>query len=227
MSNYKCIIVDDEPLARKLIAEHINELKELDLVGEFRSAIEAKNFASENQVDIIFLDINMPKLSGMDYLKNHHNDGLVIFTTAYPEFAVEAFEQNAFDYLLKPISFDRFLKSINKVKTHLDGQVSDKSQSITIKENKRLYKLPLDHILYIEAYGDYIKIHTADKVYTIKETLSHYEKVLDQDFRRIHRSFIIRMDKIKFVEGNQLSINNTKIPISSGYKESFMSRYQQ
>ena len=226
MPNYSCIIVDDEPLARKVIIEHVNEFDELELKGEFKSAIEARVYLEDNEVDIIFLDINMPKLSGMELLKYINSNGLVIFTTAYPKFAVDAFEHNAFDYLVKPISFDRFLKSIDKVKKHLATTDSVESNSITIKENKRLYKIQLDEIFYLEAYGDYVKVHTSEKMYTVKKRLTGYEKILKKQFIRIHRSYIINLDKIDFVEGNQVSISGNKIPISSGYKDTFISRYK-
>lgn len=226
MHKYSCIIVDDEPLARQLIAEHVEELSELDLKGQFKSAIEARSFLDNNTIDIIFLDINMPKLTGMDFLRNINSDGLVVFTTAYPEFAVEAFEYNAFDYLVKPISFDRFLKSIDKIKNQFSSSESHDAHSITIKENKRLYKIKMDTILYLEAYGDYVKVHTSDKMYTVKDRLSNYENLLNADFMRIHRSYIINLSKIDFVEGNQVSIFGNKIPVSSGYKDEFLSRYK-
>jgi len=211
MPNFSCIIVDDEPLARKVIHSHVSEFEELELRGEFKSAIDARSYLQNNEVDIIFLDINMPKLSGMDFLKN---------------IAVDAFEHNAFDYLVKPISFDRFLKSIEKIKQHLSTKETTDTSSITIKENKRLYKIQLEDTLYLGAYGDYVKVHTTDKMYTVKNRLSNYEKLEDRQFMRVHRSYIINMDKIDFVEGNHVSISEKKIPISNGYKDNFLSRYK-
>lgn len=226
MKKFKCIVVDDERLARALIINYISQLSDLELVRELKSAIEARAYLESNEVDIIFLDINMPKLSGMDFLKNINSNGLVIFTTAYPEFAVDAFEHNAFDYLVKPISFDRFLKSIDKVKKHLVNTDSGETNSITIKESKRLYKIQLDEITYLEAYGDYVKVYTSEKMYTVKKKLTDFEKTLKDDFIRIHRSYIINLDKIGFVEGNQVNISGNKIPISSRYKDTFISRYK-
>ncbi len=225
MNNYSCIIVDDEPLARKIISDHASELSELSLMGEFKSAIEARSYLENQNIDIIFLDINMPKLTGIEFLKTIDSPSLIIFTTAYPEHAVDAFEFNAFDYLVKPISFQRFYKSIEKVKKHLAPSENLAIDSITVKENKRLYKIDFDTILYIEAYGDYVKIHTKEKTYTVKDKLSNYARLAQHNFLRIHRSHIIRMDKIEFVEGNQVSIAGIKLPISGGYKEAFFGKY--
>lgn len=227
MNNYSCIIVDDEPLARKIISDHISELSELTLLGEFKSAIEVRSFLENHNVDMIFLDINMPKLSGLEFLKTIDSEALIIFTTAYPEYAVEAFEFDAFDYLVKPISFQRFYKSIEKVKKHFSSSAAQTIDSLTVKENKRIYKLPLDTIGFIEAYGDYVKIHTNEKVYTVKDRLSNYDKLKTNNFMRIHRSYIIHLDSIEFVEGNQVSIGGQKIPVSGGYKEAFFNRYNK
>ncbi len=226
MKRHKCVVVDDEPLARALIINYINQLSDLELVGEFNSGIEVRNYLKENSVDIIFLDINMPDLTGMDLLISLENDQKVIFTTAYPQYAVEAFEYNAFDYLLKPISFDRFLKSVEKInKTHSRAKTQIIEKSITVKENKRLYKVSLKTIHYFEAYGDYVKVHTTEKTYTVKDRLSNYDKLNQSTFIRTHRSYIVNLDKIDFVEGNQVSISGNKIPISAGYKDGFFSAY--
>jgi len=227
MPSYNCIIIDDEPLARKIIANYIHELDELILKGEFKSAIEARTYLEQEKVDVIFLDIDMPKLSGLDFLKSIDSEALVIFTTAYPEFAVDAFEYDAFDYLVKPISFQRFFKSIEKVKRQLQSSGTTTTDSITIKENKRLYKLPLRSISIIESYGDYVRVHTHEKVYTVKARLSEYEKLETSRYMRIHRSYIINLDRIDYVEGNHVSIGDTKVSISSSYKDAFLTRYNE
>ena len=225
MNRYNCIIIDDEPYARSLIATHIEEFRDFAITQEFKSAIEARTFLEDNKVDVVFLDINMPKLSGIDFIKNINSDALIIFTTAYPEFAVDAFEHNAFDYLVKPISFNRFLKSIEKIKDHLQSDKTQKNDSMTIKENKRLYKVSLNDISHIEAYGDYVKIHTSARTYTTKSKLSNYENLNLNFFIRIHRSFIINIDKVDYMEGNFTSIADKKIPISSSYRDGFIAKY--
>lgn len=226
MNKLSCIIVDDEPLARNLLKEYISDLNEINLIGEFKSAIEARDFLKSSQVDVVFLDINMPKLSGIEFVRNLKTKALIVFTTAYPEFAVEAFEVQAFDYLVKPISFERFLMCVEKVKLEKSKNSEKQSQFITLKENKRLYKINLNDILHLEAYGDYVKVYTVEKVFLIKERLSNYEKLSADFFLRIHRSYIVNLRKIEFVEGNSVSINSIKIPIAQSYKDIFNKKFK-
>ncbi len=213
-----CIIVDDEPLARKLLKEYIESVSELYLVQECADALEAMAAIEKQKVDLIFLDINMPKLTGLQ-LKKHLDVSIpTIFTTAYSEYAVEAFEVEAFDYLIKPISFERFLSSINRVKKHINKGGPKELLTLTIKENKRLYKIDLSDVLYLQAYGDYVRVYAQDKTYLTKEKLSVIEGKLSNQFIRIHRSYIINVSHLDYIEGNHAMINNTQLPISASYK---------
>lgn len=224
MSNIPCIIVDDEPLARKVLREYIEEVEGLELLAEFKSALELKQYQDKvgQEASLIFLDINMPKLSGIDFARSFNKGSDIIFTTAYPDFAVEAFSLDAIDYLLKPISFDRFLQSIDKVRA---GMSQNQSNWILVKENKRLYKLKLEDILYLQAYGDYVKIITQEKTYVTKERLSNYQNKLSEDFEQCHRSYIVNLNHVKFMEGNHVQVDEAKIPVSAGYKDRFMSQF--
>ena len=150
---WNCLIVDDEPLARMVIKDYLVEIADLTVIGECKNAIEAADILNTKEVDVLFLDINMPKLTGIQLLKNLPNPPLVIFTTAYPEYAVDAFELDAFDYLMKPIAFDRFLKTIQKLKKQLSKEVRSSADTLTIKEGKRIYKLELTDIFLLQAYG--------------------------------------------------------------------------
>ena len=229
MEKYDCLIVDDEPLARKVLEDYISEIEEFNLKSSLKSGLEAKLYLDKNKVDIIFLDINMPRLSGIELVRNFDLKALVIFTTAYPEYAVEAFEYSGFDYLVKPISFERFLKSIDKVKLHFEQKSisSTLSPSLIIKENKRLYKIFQNDILYLEAYGDYVKIVTKDKKYVTKERLSSFEKLVTNFITQCHRSYYININKIEYTEGNHAMVEGDKIPISNSYKEEVLRLYKE
>ena len=224
---FKCIIVDDEPLARKVIREYLDELPELEIFAELKSALELKKFIESNDADIIFLDINMPKLSGLDSVKSFTPNAHIVFTTAYPDYAVDAFEIDAADYLVKPISFERFLKSIDKIKSRIENndQSADKNW-IAIKENKRLYKLEMSDIHFIQAYGDYVKVITAEKNYVTKEKLSSFHSKLNERFMQCHRSYIVNIDRLEYIEGNHLVIADEKIPLSGSYKDEVLRKFK-
>jgi len=228
MSKYKCIIVDDEPLARKVIEDYISEFADLELRASLKSGLEAKQYLDENSVDIIFLDINMPRLSGIELVRNFDINALVIFTTAYPEYAVEAFEYSGFDYLVKPISFDRFLKSIEKAKTHLKAKplANEENEFLIIKENKRLYKVAQKDILYLEAYGDYVKVITTDKNYITKDKLSSLSNHVYNSIIQCHRSYYINIDQVEYLEGNHAMIAGDLISISNSYKEKVVNNFK-
>lgn len=220
---YKCLIVDDETLARQLIQTHLKQFQSIEIVQSFSSAIEAKEYLKSNNVDIIFLDIQMPKLTGIDLLKSLTNPPKVIFTTAYSEFALEGYELNIIDYLLKPITFERFDKAVNKVIEILNVENSTKTtnstevqeKSIVIKSSHQLIKIDVDNILYIEALHKYIKIVTIEKNYTTLFSMNAIEKELPStQFYRCHRSYIVNLNKVNLIDGNQLIIDKHKIPIS-------------
>ncbi len=229
----KYIIIDDEPLAHEIIEEFCSMLPHVQLEKNCYNAMEAMQYLNENTVDFMFLDINMPKLRGLDFLKTLSNPPKTIITTAYKEHALEGFELNVVDYILKPFSFDRLVKAVNKVsdtqttKTIIK-EVSNKTSSARffVKGDKKHHQIDLNDLLFIEAYGNYTKLFLKDEMIVSHEKISHYESILSADnFLRIHKSFIVKIDKIKFIEGNRILINEHKIPIGQTYKNSVSKLY--
>ncbi|NER14500.1 response regulator [Leptobacterium flavescens] len=224
----KYIIVDDEPIAHDIIEEYAGELDDMELVGKCYNAIEAISLLQKKEVDLIFLDIEMPKLKGLDFLRTLSNPPLVVITTAYSEFAVESYELTVTDYLLKPFGFDRFLKAYTKVKKAKEqadaaGKSSPvkeaTSKSVFLKGDKEIYHIKLDDILYLESYGNYVKVHVGKEVLLIHETLSNMESTLpSEQFLRVHRSFMIQISCIDRITGNQIKIGDATIPIGRSYK---------
>jgi len=221
---WKTLIVDDEPLARMVIKDYLSDIKDFEIIGECKSAIEAGDFLNEHPVDVLFLDVNMPKLTGIQLLKNLSNPPLVIFTTAYAEFAVDAFELEAFDYLMKPIAFDRFIRTIQKTKKQLQQQSTplNLASTLTIKEGKRIYKLEMDDIFLLQAYGDYVRLHTKEKVYITKDRLLKIKEELSDIFLQVHRSYIINLNYLKYLEGNMVMVDKEKVPVSGSYRETLL-----
>jgi len=230
----KYIIIDDEPLAHEIIEEFCSMLPHLQLEKNCYNAIEAMQFLNENTVDFMFLDINMPKLRGLDFLKTLTKPPKTIITTAYKEHALEGFELNVVDYILKPFSFDRLVKAVNKIsdtqttKTIIK-EVSSSTAIATrffVKGDKKHHQIDLIDLLYIEAYGNYTKLFLKDDMIVSHEKISHYEDLLNPaNFLRVHKSFIVAIDKIKFIEGNRILINDHKIPIGQTYKSSINKLY--
>jgi len=220
----RCLIIDDEPLSIRVVEKYLADLPALELVASCKNAFEGMTALKKHEVDLIFLDVNMPKLSGISFLKTIQNPPLVIFITAYPEHAVEGFELEAVDYLLKPFSFERFLKAINRVETRLVKEATGiQKNHLFVKADKKLYKVDFENILYLQAYGDYVKVITKDKTLVTKERLSNIEKELPNVmFQKIHRSHVIALSAIQFIEGNQVQIGKTKLPIAATYKEELM-----
>jgi DNA-binding LytR/AlgR family response regulator len=223
---YKCIIVDDEPLARELIESHLSHFDNFELVATFENALKAYAFLESNTIDLMFLDIEMPLLKGNDFLKKLKNPPKVIFTTAYREYALEGYELNVIDYLLKPITFDRFFVSIEKFKQLQIPKASENSTNenhIFMSSGNKNIKIIFDHILFIESLKDYITIHLENgKSHHIKQNISTFEKVLDSNFVRIHRSYIIQAKKLTAYSKNEVEINAIEIPIGSSYKETWL-----
>ena len=219
--NIRCIIVDDEPLAREILEQYIKDTPHLDLITSCSNAIEAIQVISENSVDLMLLDINMPKLNGINLIKSLEKAPEVIFTTAYSEFAVEGFELSAIDYLVKPFGFERFLKAVEKARARLrDTITDDKDKFLMVKADKRLYQLAIKDISYIEALGDFVKVHTLQKVYITSGTLKEYmHKLENHGFLQIHKSYIVALKAITFLDGNQLSVEETFLPIGQTYKQ--------
>jgi DNA-binding LytR/AlgR family response regulator len=220
----RCLIIDDEPLARQLMESHIRQVKSLQVVGACETAIEAFELLHREQVDLLFLDIQMPGITGLNFLKSLKNPPKVIFTTAYIEYAVEAFELEAVDYLLKPITFERFIKAIQKISAQKEippvSQSQPPDEAIFIKVQKRLLRIAYPDIFYIEGFGDYIKVVTANAVHTSYSSLNKIGELLpEQQFLRIHKSFIINVRHIQFIEGNLVRILDKELPIGVTYKD--------
>ena len=223
MNRCKCIIVEDEPLAQNILKKYIADHPSLELVATCTDALEAQLILNKQAIHLIFLDINLPKLSGINFLKSLLQSPLIIFTTAYPEFAVEGFELNAVDYLLKPFSFERFLKAVNKVIEKLNNSSLPKKEEIDafifFKSDKKIHKVDLESIHYIEAVGDYMKVITDSGQLLINETMKNLQEELPaRSFIRVHKSFIISRNRIKFIEGNYIQVENKSIPIGATYR---------
>jgi len=222
---YKCIVVDDEELARRLIKRHLSEFEDFELIASCESAIEALKIIKETPVDLMFLDIEMPLLKGTDFLKNLNQKPKVIFTTAYREYALEGFELNVVDYLLKPINFARFLKAIEKfLESSQQGKEQLVSNAIYIQSNKKNIKIVLDEVLYIESQKEYLQIHFKDRKVLFKGGITAFEKQLNPLFLRVHRSYIINTNKITAFTKSDIEIGTIEIPIGESYKDRVMKR---
>ena len=235
MSNISCIIVEDEPLAAKVLSDYISQVPFLELKGSFKDAILATDYLRQNTVDLIFLDIHLPKLKGMAFLKTLTNPPAVIITTAYHQYAVEGFNLNVTDYLLKPFEFERFLTAVTKVKTARPASAKamageGKQESIENKEikdfiflnvQKKKVKISFSDILYIESQREYIKIITTKNEYVTKMSTHEIENLLPANlFRRIHRSFIVSINKIESYTADMVEVNGVSIPIGRDYRNS-------
>jgi len=228
MKKYKCLIVDDEELARELIATHLSQLPDFEIVAICASAIEANTILKTQTIDLLFLDIEMPVLKGTDFLKNLVHKPKVIFTTAHREYAIESYELNVVDYLLKPIVFDRFFKAIEKfLDTQILVETTNKTTVLThifVQSNKKNIKVSYDDILYIESIKDYIKIHTTKSKLVIKHGISAFEDKLDHRFLRVHRSYIVNSQKVTAYTKQDIEIGDIEIPIGDLYKKSALEK---
>lgn len=219
-----CLIIDDEPLAIDVIKSYLDQVNDIEVVNSFSNAVDGLNFLKENEVDLIFLDINMPLLDGLSFIKSLQNPPLIIITTAHSEFAVEAYELDLLDYLVKPISFPRFLKAVNKVSKiknsqNLSPQSINERPYLFVKiDKKKMKKIYLDEILVIESLKDYLKITTLSNRYIIHQTLSSFtDQLPSKNFIRIHRSYTIAIDKIDTIEGNSVEIAGIRYIIGRTY----------
>jgi DNA-binding LytR/AlgR family response regulator len=231
MNKINCLIVDDEPIARDIIQNYCGHLEQLNVIASCGNALEAKRILQQQDIDILFLDINMPVIDGISFVKTIKHPPQIIFTTAYKEFATDAFDLAACDYLLKPFSFDRFIIAIDKATEKLQGRQTKTSEApasrvedfIFIKTDGKIYKVYHDDLLYAEAQGNYTRIVTTTNTLLPKMPFSNFEALLPTSlFLRSHRSFIINKSKIGHIEGNRVFINNTEIPIGSNYKETLL-----
>lgn len=226
----KCIIVDDETMAREIIATHVSKIHAVEIVKSCSNAIEAFNCINTHNIDLVFLDINMPEISGIAFAKSINKDIKVIFTTAYRDYAVEGFELQAVDYLLKPIAFERLLKAVNTYfevyNTYKEDviQGNHASDFMFVRSDRRMIKIDFNTIIYIESYSDYIKIHLATETIITRETISAIEaKLPKQDFMRIHRSYIISIKHIVSFTNEHINIVEKALPISRSYKKEVLS----
>jgi DNA-binding LytR/AlgR family response regulator len=219
----RCLIIDDEPMARDILRSYIEDDRRLELVDTCANAFEANVMLEKKDIDVLFLDINMPKLSGLSFYKTLSNPPMVIFTTAYPEYAVEGFEVNAVDYLLKPFTFERFLKAVNKIFDQRN-HIGDPIQSyILLNVDKKIHKVKLDEITYMKAQGDYVQVFVRDNTLLVHETLTHIlERLPGKRFVRIHKSYVVAIDKFDYIEGNMLILGKTTLPIGNTYRDSFL-----
>ena len=220
-----CIIVDDEPASREILEKYVADCSCLNLVLTCKNAFEATEAINSFEIQIIFLDINMPKLSGMKFYRSLINAPFVIFTTAYPEFAVEGFEVNAVDYLLKPFPFDRFLKAVNKATDILKNQSNDNNccEYVFLKSDKKIHRVIINDIYHLEAVGDYVKVFFNDKYIMVHETFQNLLNQLpDKLFVRVHKSHAIAINKIDTIEGNMVKVNDKFFPIGETYRYEFM-----
>ncbi|HWK04603.1 MAG TPA: LytTR family DNA-binding domain-containing protein [Puia sp.] len=226
----RCIIIDDEPLARKGLKEYIQDLGFLQLAGEFDNPIKAIDTILQQKADLLFLDIQMPKMTGVDFLKTLSHPPMIIFTTAYPQYAVEGFELNAIDYLVKPFSFDRFCKSVMKARKLKESSMQAPTENADpqkdyffLKSDNKLMKIRFDEILFVEALQNYIAIQTTGKKHIAYLTFHGIEAYLPADrFIRTHKSFIVAADKIESIEGNDIRIGPHHIPISRTERDSVL-----
>jgi DNA-binding LytR/AlgR family response regulator len=221
----KCVIIDDEPIARKLIEEFIEDIDFLELVGQAENPAKAIKLLSENQVDVIFLDINMPTINGINFLKSSKNTASIIMTTAYAEYAVEAFSLDVLDYLVKPIPFDRFLKACNKAKEVYDTKQrlltqQPVSDHFFIKCDNQIEKVNYADLIYAESMMNYVLLYTTTRKMIVYITLKSLEEQLPENlFIKVHKSFIVNRSKIKSIEGNMISMGTEKITISQNLRE--------
>ena len=226
MEKINCIIIDDEPLGRDLVESFAKEISYLNILGIFENPLTALSFLEENPVDLVFSDIEMPKINGLDFLRTLENPPVFIFITAYREFALDGFDTGATDYLVKPVRFDRFLKAVQKAKQHIDlkknsSNLQTENDKIFIKSEGKIIKILLSEILYIEAQGDYLNVMTTSEIYSTQMTLTSMEDSLqNKKFFRVQRSFILNLDFVRSIHGNMVELLNGKsISVSVNKKE--------
>jgi len=230
---YTCIIVDDEPLARKGVKMQTTEIPELNVIGEFGNAIQAEKFLNQNDVDIMFLDIQMPGLTGIEFLKKLDIQPAVILTTAYTDYALEAFDLNVVDYILKPLKFDRFYKAVLKAQDFIRLRSKEASEFtdftneyVYIKADRKFVRLYYKDVLFIQGMKDYVMIHTTDKKYmtamNVKTILSQLPHSI---FSRVSKSYIININKIESIDIDMIYIGNHDIPLGNTYKEEFLNTH--
>lgn len=219
MKKLNCLIVDDEPPAHRVLEKYIAKINSLELTGNCYTAFDAIDFLYHNSVDILFLDIEMPELSGLDMLKTLSNPPAVILTTAYSQFALEGYELGVVDYLLKPIRFERFLKSISRITERKDFVAGNSFDYFFVKADGIQHKINFDDIRFIEAFGNFVKVHLNQHTLLSAETMTEIQHRLPETiFLRVHKSFIINIKRVVMIEGNQIFVGNEIIPIGTSFR---------
>jgi DNA-binding LytR/AlgR family response regulator len=237
MEKVKVVLLDDEPLAIDVLESHISKFPHMQVVGKFRNVNDATTFIESNPVDVLFLDIQMPQITGLEFAKTLEGKGLaIVFVTAYPEYAVDAFSLEALDYMVKPVSLDRFKKSVERLEeffklhqSYDDSNVKMEEGHIFVKSDSKYVRLAYDDIVYVEAFADYVKIYSHDdkRVITL-QTMKNMENALPSDkFIRVHRSYIVSLSKIVSLSGTEVTVGNKTIPIGKNYKDAFMAVMNQ
>jgi len=226
-----CIAIDDEPMALEVIKSHSNKLSYINLIHTFTQVSKAKRHLKKFPVDLLFLDIQMPDVNGIDFYKSLRQETMVVFTTAFSEYAVEGFNVNALDYLLKPIDFERFVTACEKAQdyfNYLNSSINSNQQSLYVRSEYSLVKIPFQEILFLETMDDYIKIHCVNKrtVLTLSSMSKIFEKLPQGEFVRVHRSFIIPWSKITSVRHKTVLLDNIEIPLGSNYIKEFLTNYK-
>lgn len=227
-----CLIVDDEPLAADVIESFVGKMSHLNLVGKANSATDALALLKANKIDVLFLDIQMPEMTGLELLKTLKNPPIVIFTTAYPNYALESYEIDAADYLLKPISFDRFVKAVNKAEERLKTATTEPADTpdyIFVKADGKLVRINIEDICYVEGLKDYVIIHTMNSKVVTHNTMKNIEALLlnDENFIRIHRSYIINLRFVKEIEGNSFRVKDQMLTIGTTFKEDVQAKLEK
>jgi len=232
--SYTCLIVDDEQLARKLLEEFVAKVPMLELRGMCKNPMEAMEIIKSEPIDIMFLDIQMPELTGVEFMKSLNQKPATIFTTAYSEYALEGYQLDVIDYLVKPFPFERFLKAVNKAidfidlkrnAQHSDTRIAEDADFVLLHADHKIYKVKLKDIKYIEGLKEYVSYYTSEKRIIVLQSLKSIEESLPSDkFIRVHRSYIVPIDKIKSLDGNQVQIGDKLIPIGRSYKEDVLKR---
>ena len=224
-----CIIIEDEIPAQNIIKRFISKIPSLKLIGVFKAAIEANSVLNAENIDLVFLDINLPDISGIDFIRTVKDPPAIVITTAYPEFAVPSFELDTIvDYLVKPFSFDRFLKAVNKSKIRLEASkvnTEHSEETVYLNVDKTFHKLVLNHICYIESERNYVTIVTENKKLSFIDSLKNWaEKLPEHQFIQVHKSFIVNAKMVDKISGNTLFINSNKIPIARTYKQELLTK---
>ena len=232
----KCIIVDDEPRAIEVLKEYAEQLASLDLLATFRNPVEAFDFVKQNEVEVIFLDINMPNLSGIQFIKSLTKRPAIVLITAYSEFAIESYQLDVVDYLLKPIEFDRFMNCVDRLidklsqtktsqETSIQGANTESTNHIFVKHGTKIERLEFNDIFYVEGSGNYVIYHTVKgNIMSLGKMSETMENLPQEYFIRIHKSYIINWDKVKFIENNHVHIGDVKFSISNSYRKAVFDR---